>query len=632
MPFAKPLRPQQRWLVRLTGIRPCAAQWAGLVLLWLGSVAATRWLFHLDFLANAIPGFSEMGIVSPVMFLCAGTLLGLSGRTATSPIGPAEIALRTVALAALLMLPMLMLVEHLSGLSLGVDIARAGSRPSAMNPFPGRMSPNACLGFFFSGIGLLLVNHRASRPVRRFGQAMPFVVAAIGVAGCLGYFLRLEVLYSLASANRLTLPVAYGLVILAVGIWFLGEQGAAPRLTFERHARRITQRSVVVVTLAALAAGVGGFAAIEKSYEENQSRTLLLTATTNAASIANALEVGLWFPRTLATRPTVTQTLQRLTLHPDDLAAKGFLTQVGDSFLSAGITSVRFFNAAGAQVVASGESPLGSGSMSLPMSSDYPHAKVLWNNGYFLHVEEVVVAGNETVGRLVTEQRMPLVTQLLVGIREGAPASDGLICGRGAEVALCGPSRFRPLGFSMPLRDAHGTSIFPFVGAAADHSGVTLTRDLRGVSVVAAFAPIAKFGLGLIVKQDADALYAHLRERVQLLALLLVVLVAAATVAIRSLVRPLVSEIVRAEQRTHAILENSNDAFIGIDERGDVTDWNGEAERTFGWTRKEALGKSVAELIIPPEQRAAHAAGLARFRLTGEGPVVNRRIEIEALH
>ena len=621
-----------RWRGHLIRFRPSATQWAALTLLWLGGVAATRWTFHLDFLADAIPGFSEMGIVSPVMFICAAAALCLMGNLTPLSLGSTQRAVAALALAALLTLPALMLLEHMTGLVLGVDLTRSDTHPSAANPFPGRMSPNACLGFLLSGICLLLTIARRSGMAKLVAQLLPFLVAAIGLAGCLGYFLRLEVLYALTSANRLTLPVAYGLVILAIGLWFLGDQQATPRLTFERHARQITQRSVVVITLVALAAGVGGFAAIEKSYEDNQSRTLLLTATTNAASIANALEVGLWFPKTLATRPTVTQTLQRLARHPEDADARDFLTKVGDSFLSAGITSVRFFDAAGAQVVASGDPPLEQSSASLPLSANYPRAKVLWNGGYFLHVEEPVLAGNQTLGRLVSEQRLPLLAQLLTGIRDGAPASDGLICGRAAHVALCGPSKYRPAGFSVPLRDAYGQSIFPFAGAASDHSGVMLTKDLRGVSILAAFAPVGNFGLGLVVKQDADALYAHLRERLQLLALLLVVLVVAATVTIRRLVKPLVSEIVRAEQRTHAILENSNDAFVGIDENGRITDWNGEAERTFGWTTKEARGRSVAELIIPHDKRAAHSAGLARFRTTGEGPVVNRRIEVEALH
>ena len=316
-------------LLKLVRFRLFAHQWAGLALLWLGGIAATRWTFRLDFLANAIPGFSEMGIVAPSMFICAGAVLALDWPAMSRPRGLVGRAALAMALAALLTLPALMLVEHVSGQGLGVDVSRAGTHATALNPFPGRMSPNACIGFLMSGICLLLALSPVPEAARRFGRLLPFVVAAVGLAGCLGYFLRLEVLYAWTSANRLTLPVAYGLVILAAGLWFLNERQSAPRPTFDRHARQISQRSVVVFSLVALAAGVGGFATIEKSYEDNQSRTLLLTATTNAASVANALEVGLWFPRTLATRPTVTQTLQRLARHPEDVDAKDFLTKVG---------------------------------------------------------------------------------------------------------------------------------------------------------------------------------------------------------------------------------------------------------------------------------------------------------------
>lgn len=616
----------------LTIRRPSAPQWAGLALLWLGGVAAARWLFQLDFLSSAIPGFSEMGIVSPMLFVGAGLALCLVRKALPGNDSWAARAAVCASIAALLVFPSLMLLEHLSGIHLGVDFVHAGTVPSATSPYPGRMSPNACFGFLSAGLSLLLAMRPNSRRARRASQALLCAVAAIGLAGCLGYFLRLEALYTLAAANRLTLPVAYGLVILAIGLWFLTEQNATHRASFERHERRISQRAVVVVSLVALASGVAGFATIEKSYEENQSKTLLLTATTNAASIANALEVGLWFPRTLATRPTVTQTLQRLSVHPDDPAARDFLAKVGDSFLSAGITTVRFYNSAGTEVGASGSVPLPARSAVIPLAAAYPRATLLWKQGYFLHVEEPVVVDGQRVGEVITEQRLPLLAQLLEGIRDAASSADGLICGRLGDQAFCGPSRLRPEGFAMPLVDAYGKPVFPFAGASADHTGATFTKDLRGRPILAAFAPAGKFGLGLIVKQDADVLYAPLRDRVHLLGVLLLIVVGAGTMAIRGLVKPLVSEVVAAERRTNAILESSNDAFIGINQAGKVTQWNGEAERTFGWSADQAIGKDLGELIIPDEQRAAHAAGLGHFANTGTGPVINRRVEVAATH
>jgi PAS domain S-box-containing protein len=64
---------------------------------------------------------------------------------------------------------------------------------------------------------------------------------------------------------------------------------------------------------------------------------------------------------------------------------------------------------------------------------------------------------------------------------------------------------------------------------------------------------------------------------------------------------------------------------------GEVADWNAVAEETFGWRREEALGRNMAQLIIPPRYRAAHDAGLHRYLETGEGPVLRQRIEVSAL-
>jgi PAS domain S-box-containing protein len=87
-----------------------------------------------------------------------------------------------------------------------------------------------------------------------------------------------------------------------------------------------------------------------------------------------------------------------------------------------------------------------------------------------------------------------------------------------------------------------------------------------------------------------------------------------------------------SEERTRSILAAANDAFIGMDEEGVITDWNRSAELIFGWPRAEAIGRSLAETIVPAGFRGAHADGLRRFLETGEAPVLGRRIELSALH
>jgi PAS domain S-box-containing protein len=91
-------------------------------------------------------------------------------------------------------------------------------------------------------------------------------------------------------------------------------------------------------------------------------------------------------------------------------------------------------------------------------------------------------------------------------------------------------------------------------------------------------------------------------------------------------------ELRESEARRRAIMNSSLDAIVTMDAQGRITDWNPQAEQVFGWPAAKAVGRPLAEVVIPPEQREAHRKGLARFLVTGEGPILRRRLEMEALH
>src|SRR5207248_6158565 len=86
-----------------------------------------------------------------------------------------------------------------------------------------------------------------------------------------------------------------------------------------------------------------------------------------------------------------------------------------------------------------------------------------------------------------------------------------------------------------------------------------------------------------------------------------------------------------AEQNSNAILESALDAIVVIAADGKVREWNPAAEALFDYTRAEAIGKELASLIIPPELREQHRRGLAHYLRTGEGVVLGRRIEVQAV-
>lgn len=80
------------------------------------------------------------------------------------------------------------------------------------------------------------------------------------------------------------------------------------------------------------------------------------------------------------------------------------------------------------------------------------------------------------------------------------------------------------------------------------------------------------------------------------------------------------------------VVERAYEGFIGMDASGRITGWNARAEAMFGWPRDDVLGRELAEMIVPPQHRPAHRAGLTHYLETGVGPVLNKRIEITAWH
>ena len=85
------------------------------------------------------------------------------------------------------------------------------------------------------------------------------------------------------------------------------------------------------------------------------------------------------------------------------------------------------------------------------------------------------------------------------------------------------------------------------------------------------------------------------------------------------------------EARVRRLVDTALDAVLSIDEHGRITEWNTQAETMFGWRREEALGRRLSETLIPMRYRFDHEEGLRRFLTSGEGPLLNRRVEFTAV-
>ncbi|HMK24858.1 MAG TPA: response regulator, partial [Chitinophagaceae bacterium] len=91
-------------------------------------------------------------------------------------------------------------------------------------------------------------------------------------------------------------------------------------------------------------------------------------------------------------------------------------------------------------------------------------------------------------------------------------------------------------------------------------------------------------------------------------------------------------DLMKSEDITRRIISASLDAIICIDIYGKITVWNPQSEKIFGWKQHEILGKTLTETIIPPEYRDRHEKGMKHYMETGEGPILNKLIEITAIN
>ncbi|MDX6385392.1 MAG: two-component system, cell cycle sensor histidine kinase and response regulator CckA [Blastocatellia bacterium] len=86
-----------------------------------------------------------------------------------------------------------------------------------------------------------------------------------------------------------------------------------------------------------------------------------------------------------------------------------------------------------------------------------------------------------------------------------------------------------------------------------------------------------------------------------------------------------------SEKRKDAILRTALDCVVTIDHEGKVIDFNPAAESTFGYASSEVIGKTMADMIVPPHLRTSLEAGFNRYIETGRTSMLGKRLEVQAM-
>ncbi|HEY8098286.1 MAG TPA: PAS domain S-box protein [Methylobacter sp.] len=232
-----------------------------------------------------------------------------------------------------------------------------------------------------------------------------------------------------------------------------------------------------------------------------------------------------------------------------------------------------------------------------------------------------------------------------------SPSAETLLVRQDGESALFMNSLRHRDNTALSLRLPLTKPLFP-AGTAilSGQAGFTKGIDYRDIEVLTAYRPVKGTNWYLIAKIDRHEVLAPLRELVLWVSLVALVAIVVISIALLMLWRQqqraqnlaLLAQKAKSEDeleiadvslkesrvRSQSLIDTALDGVITMGEDGRVVAWNPQAEHIFHYSLEQALGREVAELIVPPAYRDAHRRGIARFIKTGNSTIINTRIEV----
>jgi len=606
----------------MKSLYPLQHRFAGILLCLLGAFILSGWMLSNEVMIRVVPGSPAVTINTALMLVLAGFCLLTAEQEGTLK------QLYLGAALALLALSLTILSQNIFHFNLGIDAPQTHAALGDVHAYPGRTSPNACIGFFCAGMIFILSRNRASGVRHRhLCLTLAGLIIVLGVLALLGYVLHLEAMYQFATYNRMATLTAIGVSVLGIGTWNLSSNMKDHASeTAVSQARRIIRLSATLLTVFAVTAGLTGFAVLRHGFEETAKNNLHNAAKTSAFIISSEIDNGLLVSRSIANRVSLRELLSNLENNPTDENTMRELRAAGESLVDSGFLRVHITTVNDQRIVTHGRVDSPTSTIDVPMNGDAT-ARLLWHDGFVLrHAQEIIRDGN-ILGKIITEWPLQDLTNFVTEAQAIGESNDLALCGRALNEVACFPSRFDKTPFSFEQVSASKRLAYPVMLALAGKTGATTATDLRDIVVQAGYAPIPDYQLGVMIKKDIGELYSALRDRLNLLIAALLLFVGAGTLLIRNWVQPLVEQIVTEQRRIEAILNNSNDGFIAVNADGSISDWNIQAEKILGWTALEAVGQNLTELIISERQRPQHYRTFERFLETKTGRVANQRLE-----
>lgn len=393
---------------------------------------------------------------------------------------------------------------------------------------------------------------------------------------------------------------------------------------------RIVLVAGLILLVATVFAGVMVFLMMQRHAENLLSKSLLLSLQNKVELAESEIRQRSAPAVTVATRPFLIEQIQRADTSAGDAEAVRALERGARSFLSSGFSAIALYGRDGRELARAGtfaQRP----ELAVPLA----HAgqtQLLWKSGFLLRTEVEIVSDGHGVGKVIAEAPLPAMAGMFKVT--DSKTGDLALCAPLDVDMQCFPTTLNPAVFPRQPRRIQNKPL-PMSHALEGKSGFVIARDYRRQQVVAVYSPVGDLGLGMVLKMDRAELHAPVRHQVRYLLPILAGVLAVAVLLLRWQLAPLVARLVRSEQnaretivrlrdsesRVQAILNNVDEGIVTISERGEIELFNPGAERLFGFSNAEAVGRNVS-LLMPEPHRSEHDGYIARYLQTGEAHVI----------
>lgn len=434
-----------------------------------------------------------------------------------------------------------------------------------------RMAPLTAFALLCTGLALARLDRARGIAEQVLLQAAPGLALTAAVGGLLNY--SLDGLLFVSTLDRYAVmrpPTAAALCVLVVG--YLA--ALVETFWFRRFYAKRAERQVLAISLsgfvaALLLAGAGSIAMLARQMQATVEVELARSVQNQAAMLPLAVST---------------------TLHGVHARAAGLLSHADQGSLLqglAGSAGAAWLEAADGSMHGHTGRPAGHSRLRLRLDDGNP-AWLTWNRGWMLEIHFPATQGRDTV--VVQE---PLVRFHNFG-NEGADTEAGgaetYLCGReGTEHIMCLPSGFVPHPFR--ARIGHENKRFSMHYTVEGRHGVVVAPDHRGVMVVAAYAPVAELGFGMVREIEAEKIYQPLRTAIWQAFLIIALVGALVATLIYLRVRSVVRLAAETGRRLHGVLEALPIGVWIADAAGRVVLNNPASCRIWGGAHWQSVGQ-----------------------------------------